>query len=321
MNNDQKTILVTGGAGFIGSHLVDALIERGYSSIVVIDDLSLGRLSNLDNARQRNSDIEFYKMDLAVDDLLALRDKHFDIAFHMAVIPLPASLVHPKETVDRNIAMTTAVCEMARNRQIRRLINFSSSEVYGSAKIVPMNEEHPMEPSTPYAASKMAGDAVVFSYMETFGIDAVTVRPFNNYGPRQNDTIYAGIIPIIINRALKRNPIFIFGNGMQTRDFIFAKDTVNAAIDFALKTEYSKGEEINIASGKETSVNELVSTILQIMDVEDLPIEYHPPRPGDVRRHLADITKAKQLINFEPKTTLIDGLENTIKWYKEKNNR
>lgn len=315
--NTGKTVLVTGGAGFIGSHLVDALIERGYSSIVVIDDLSLGRLSNLSAAQARTTALEFYQLDLAMDDLGALGKRYFDLAFHLAVIPLPASLIHPKEVVDRNVAMTTAVCELARNGHIGRLVSFSSSEVYGTSKNIPMDEDHPKEPATPYAASKLAADAIVMSYNETFGIDAVIVRPFNNYGPRQNDKAYAGVIPIVINRVLKREPLVIFGDGLQTRDFIFVTDTVNAAIDIALMKGCT-GQIINIGSGKETSINELVKTILHIMVAGDLRIEYQSPRPGDVRRHLAGIKKAQSLINFAPRTGLQDGLSKTIQWYKNK---
>lgn len=317
MNKKEKTVLVTGGAGFIGSHLVDALIEHGYFSTVVIDDLSLGKLSNLAAAQLWNPDLEFHHLDLASDDLRSLGERYFDLAFHLAVIPLPASLIHPKEVVDRNVAMTTTVCELSRKGRIGRLIHFSSSEVYGTAKTIPMDEEHLKEPLTPYAASKLACDAIVSSYRETFGIDAVIVRPFNNYGPRQNDSAYAGVIPVVINKVLKREPVVIFGDGLQTRDFVFVTDTVNAAIDIAL-LEGCTGEVINIASGSETSINELVRTILNLIDANDLKIEYHPLRPGDIRRHLADIKKAKALINFEPKIDLREGLTKTIKWYKEK---
>lgn len=317
MNNKEKTILVTGGAGFIGSHLVDALIDRGYSSILVMDDLSLGKLSNLDIAKKSSANVDFYHFDLAQDNLNFLCERHFDLAFHLAVIPLPASLVYPKEVIDKNVAMTTSICELARKGNIRRLVHFSSSEVYGTAKTIPMDEEHPKDPATPYAASKLACDAIVLSYKETFGINVIIVRPFNNFGPRQNDKAYAGVIPLVINKVMRKKPIVIFGDGLQTRDFIFVEDTANAAIDIALKKERI-GEIINIGSGKETSVNELIKTIIHIMGAENLPIEYQPPRPGDVRRHLSDIKKAKSLINFEPKIDLNEGLSKTIQWYKDK---
>jgi UDP-glucose 4-epimerase len=180
-----------------------------------------------------------------------------------------------------------------------------------------MSETHFLLPMTPYAASKAADDHVVLSFCETFNIDAAILRPFNNFGPRQNDKAYAGIIPIVINRVLRKEPVEIFGDGEQTRDFVYAKDTAEAAIAM-YKSVATRGQITNVASGRETSVNTLVGTMLKILKAENHPVIHVDPRPGDVRRHCASIAKAQKLFNFNPKTNLSDGLEATVDWYKRK---
>jgi UDP-glucose 4-epimerase len=309
-------VLLTGGAGFIGSHVAEALAAAGVGSLVVVDDLSLGREQNLAATRAVLSALEFHKLDLA-DEVASQRmlgEAAFDFCFHLAVIPLPASLLEPKRVVDRNVLMTTTVCEMARAGRIRRLVHFSSSEVYGTARAVPMTEEHPLEVETPYAASKVAADSVVLSYHRTFGIDAVTLRPFNNFGPRQNDKAYAGVIPVVITRAMENRPVAIFGDGEQTRDFIYVGDTARAALLLAQQDGVA-GCVFNVGSGRETSVNELVRLILGVMQRTDLPVEYGPPRPGDVRRHCAGIERAARAFGFAPKVGLREGVERTVAWY------
>jgi len=309
-------VLLTGGAGFIGSHVADALAAAGVGTLVVADDLSLGREENLAAARAALPALEFHTLDLA-DEVACrrvLRAAAFDFCFHLAVIPLPASLVDPKRVVDKNVLMTTTLCEIARAGRIRRLVHFSSSEAYGTARAVPMTEEHPLEAETPYAASKVAADSVVLSYHRTFGIDAVVLRPFNNFGPRQNDKAYAGVIPIVITRAMANRPVTIFGNGEQTRDFIYVGDTVRAALLLAERDGIA-GQVFNIGSGRETSVNDLVRLILDVMKRMDLPVEYGPERPGDVRRHCAGIERAERALGFAPRVGLREGMERTVAWY------
>ena len=216
--------------------------------------------------------------------------------------------------MDRNVQMTTNICEMARAGQIKRLIQYSSSEVYGTARRVPMDEEHPLEAETPYAASKVATDSLAISYYRTFGTDVSIVRPFNNYGPRQNDKAYAGIIPIVVNRVRDGVPITINGDGSQTRDFVYVKDTAEATLLLA-EREDLQGETFNVGSGKETSVNDLVKQMIEIMGQPDFPCENGPPRPGDVMRHLADVSKFKATIGYEPQVALAEGMQATIDWY------
>jgi UDP-glucose 4-epimerase len=177
-----------------------------------------------------------------------------------------------------------------------------------------MTEAHPLEAETPYAASKVAADSVVLSYHRTFGIDAVVLRPFNNFGPRQNDKAYAGVIPIVITRAMANRPVTIFGNGEQTRDFIYVGDTARAALVLAERDGIA-GQVFNIGSGRETSVNDLVRLILDVMQRTDLPVEYGPERPGDVRRHCAGIERAERALGFAPQVGLREGMERTVAWY------
>lgn len=312
----DSRVLVTGGAGFIGSHLVDRLIQQGARRILVVDDLSLGREENLVAARAAHPELVFQQLDLAddgaLDALLAHGD--FDYCFNLAVIPLPASLVKPKWVADRNMMMTSSVCEFQRLGHIGKMVHFSSSEVYGTARRVPMDEEHPLEAETPYAASKVGADSLVQSYLRTFGTPVVTLRPFNNYGPRQNDKAYAGIIPIVVRRVQAGEPIEIHGDGEQTRDFIYVSDTARAALILA-ETDGIDGEVFNVASGRETSVNELVRVLLKAMGKPDHPIHHVAPRPGDVRRHLADMSKAGQRLGFHPEVALHEGIGNTVEWY------
>lgn len=319
MKLQGSQVLLTGGAGFIGSHVADALAAAGVGSLVVVDDLSLGQVGNLEEARRAFPALEFHQLDLADESAVmrALAGKRFDFCFNLAVIPLPASLVEPKRTTDRNVLMTTNVCEMARAGQIRRLIQYSSSEVYGTARTVPMDESHPLEAETPYAASKVATDCIALSYHRTFGIDATILRPFNNYGPRQNDKAYAGIIPIVINRVRDGTPITIFGDGEQTRDFIYVGDTARATLQLAERDDVS-GEVFNIGSGRETSVNALVHLMVELMGRPDYPLEYGPPRAGDVRRHLAGVAKAERVLQYQPQVSLREGMEKTIAWYRSR---
>lgn len=305
-----RSAIVTGGAGFIGSHLVDGLLMAGVA-VLVVDDLSLGRRENLSN------EVEFHQVDCCDLDALrkALAKRSFELCFNLAVIPLPASLVEPRTNVDRNVAMTTAVCELGRAGQFGRLIQYSSSEVYGTARAVPMSEDHPLAPHTPYAASKAATDLVAASYGTTFGLEVVTVRPFNTYGERQNAGAYAGIIPTVLTRVRAGLPVEIHGDGTQTRDMTYVSDIVAGTLAAAGAAE-ATGLTLNLGSGAEVSVNELVSALLDAVGRPDHRVEHVSPRPGDVRRLHADISLAERAVGFEPQVSLRDGLSRTVAWYE-----
>lgn len=310
-----RSCLVTGGAGFIGSHLVDGLVAAGAGPIVVLDDLSLGREENLRDALG-HPHMSLHVADVcdaaAVDDRLGGAD--FDLCFNLAVIPLPHSLEHPRENVDRNVAMTTTICELARAGRVGRLVQFSSSEVFGSALNVPMGEDHPLHPHTPYAAAKAATDLVALSYATSFGCDVVVARPFNTYGERQNDMAYAGLIPVVVRRVPAGEPIVVNGDGEQTRDMAYVSDTVRGALALATAPGVS-GRQFNLGHGSELSVNEMVRLLLAAMGEPDHPITWGPERAGDVRRLLADTRAARDAIGYEPQVSVAEGFARTVAWY------
>lgn len=311
-----KRVLVTGGAGFIGSYLIERIAADGPASLIAVDNLFLGRESNLTDARRRFPDLKLVRQDAADYDAMGavLASERTEVVFNLAIVPLPASLVNPRWTVDHNVALTTVLCELQRQGYFQTLIHFSSSEAYGSAAFVPMSETHPLMPSTPYAASKAASDFTVLSYRETYGTDAAIVRPFNNFGPRQNSGAYAGVIPIVVGRALRKEPVVIYGDGKQTRDFVFVRDTADAAVRI-YEEPRTRGEIVNIGGGAEVPINDLVRLLLELLDA-DVPVVHEAARPGDVRRHCASITKATELIGFTPVTDLRSGLAETVDWYR-----
>jgi UDP-glucose 4-epimerase len=312
-----KNVLVTGGAGFIGSHLVERIAKDRPARIVVVDNLFLGNDENLAPAREILPGIKLYPQDAADFDAMAaiVASEKIDVLYNLAIVPLPASLVNPRWTMEHNVALATVPCELLRLGHYQTLIHFSSSEAYGSAEYVPMDERHPSVPSTPYAASKLAGDYVVLSYRETYGIDAAILRPFNNYGPRQNAGAYAGIIPIVLGNAMRGEPIQIFGDGEQTRDFVFVRDTADAAVRF-YESPTTRGRVVNVASGRETTINELVRELVEAVG-NDVPVTHEEPRLGDVRRHCGGVELARELIDYQPQTALRDGLKETVAWYLE----
>lgn len=311
-----KAVLITGGAGFIGSHLAERVAAERPRKLVIVDNLFLGKEENLRVARSRFPGLKLYQQDASNYDSMGaiVASEGIDVVYDLAIVPLPASLVNPRWTVEVNVALVTVACELLRQGYYETLIHFSSSEAYGSAGYVPMDESHPSAPSTPYAASKLAGDQIVLAYRETYGIDAAILRPFNNYGPRQNAGAYAGVIPIVVGQALRGETVTIHGDGEQTRDFIFVCDTAEAAVRL-YETPASRGLIVNVASGAEVSINSLVRTLLQALDAE-VPIVHGEPRPGDVRRHCGDIKRARELIGFAPQVGLTEGLAETVAWYR-----
>lgn len=317
-----KSIIVTGGAGFIGSHLIDELIKERPKKLIVIDYLLKGQadLGNLRNARKSFPSLKLYAVDLTkykkVMKVFQKEKPH--VVFDLATIPLPLSLVKPHWTCDTMLKMILNLCELCRAGLFQTLIHVSSSEACGSAQYVPMDEVHPLMVRTPYAASKAAGDLLLRAYYCTFGIDAAVARPYNNYGPRQPIGPYAAIIPRVIHRLMHNQRPVIFGDGRQTRDYIYVKDTVRGIINI-YKNKQSRGKIINIARGEEISMNKLVKIISEIMDFKQKPI-YKKQRVADVRRHFADACLAAKLLGFKAKVGIRQGLKETISWYMQKQN-
>lgn len=308
------SVVVTGGAGFIGSHLVDRLVREEPRRIDVIDDLWLGRRANLRDAVKRGP-VRLHIMDAtslaAVREVM--RSARTDVVFDLATIPLPASLVRPRWAYERIVRLATVCVELARLGAYETLIHCSSSEVYGTAMRVPMSERHPLDAVTPYAAAKAAADLLVSAYWRTYGIDAAIVRPFNTYGPRQNRGDWAGVIPLMLDRIARGEPPQIQGDGSQTRDFLYVTDVADAILR-AYQEPASRRRVLNIASGREVRIARLTALLLRLTRSRARAVHL-PARAGDVRRHLGDASAAKRVLGFKPKVGLEEGLSRTVRWY------
>lgn len=318
-------MLVTGGAGFVGSYVCERIGQESPNRLVAIDSEFLGHPGNLEPARSVFPDLQYIKADATEIDIVrrVLVENEIEVVFELAVVPLPTSLLYPRYCIDENVKMAGVICELMREGLFKTLIHFSSSEVYGTALGEVMNEDHPIIPHTPYAASKAAADMIAVSYALTFPQtcgDMATLRPFNNFGPRQNDKQYAGVIPIFSHRAIRNQPLTIYGDGKQTRDFIFAGDTANAVLSI-YENSSTRGKTVNVASGRETSVIELAEMIREITNSKS-DIIFAERRPGDVDRHCGGMDLAKDLIGFQPadRSTFMSQLEKTIAYYESRTN-
>ncbi len=310
-----KKILVTGGAGFIGSHLVDALAPN--NQVTVVDNLSSGKLENIQSHLDRNT-INFVQSDITDLEHMKKLVQENQVVFHLAVQCLRLSLSDPYLVHEVNATGSLNLCQAAYEANIERFVYISSSEAYGTAKTVPMNEDHPLEPTTPYGVSKLAGEAYARSYYLSFGLPVVMVRPFNTYGPREHlEGAYGEVIPRFVLRVINGLPPIIFGDGKQKRDFTDVRDIVRGIVAVC-ECEDLIGETINIAAGREVSINEVAQIILRVLGQDDKLTPLHmAPRPGDVRRHYADISKARQFLSFMPQIGIEEGIRHYIDWVKE----
>jgi UDP-glucose 4-epimerase len=309
-------IIVTGGAGFIGSHVVDAVFEAGAEAVVVVDTFFLGREDNLHSARERHGDaLTVYREDAG--DLTAMtaicHAQRPDIAFNLATKALLYSFFHPVGAFTVNVSIAAALAELMRHKLLAKLVHVSSSEVYGSAQHISMSEDHPLLAETSYAAGKAAADLLLMSYVNMYDVDVVTVRPFNNFGPRQNDAAFAAVVPLTIKRLLAGEPPVIEGDGEQTRDFVFVQDTVAAILALAT-LDAASGRTLNIGSGRETPIRHVIDTLCDIAGYTG-EVVHAPARRADVRRHRADVRLAEELLGPVARTGLRAGLERTYDWH------
>jgi UDP-glucose 4-epimerase len=307
-------ILVTGGAGFIGSHLVDRLLQEGAREVVIVDNLFTGDEIHLDSAIKTGRAF-FYRDDAEFSTSLdyIFSKHHIDIVFNCATKALNYSFYNPANAFSTNVTIILNLLEFQRKGLFKSLCHFSTSEVYGTAVYEPMDEDHPKNPTTAYAAGKAAADLAVESYVKMFGVDAFIVRPFNNYGPRQNHKgNLAGIIPITAWRILNNIPPEIHGDGKQTRDFIYVLDTVDAVIN--LYRVLPKGEAVNISSNNQISILDLLKKISLLMNYNGEAI-HKLGRESDVICHNASNEKIKKIISYSL-TPFDKGLSATLDWYQ-----
>ena len=308
-----NNILVTGGAGFIGSELVRQLVARG-DRAVVVDNLTNGRRENL--AGLPAGAAELVVAD--VRDTVRIREllTGVSVVFHLACLGVRHSIHSPEENHEVNAAATLRLLLAARDAGGARFVYVSSSEVYGTAQTVPMTEEHPTLPMTVYGASKLAGDCYTRAFHRTYGYPTVVVRPFNTYGPRCHHEGDSGeVIPKFLLRCLANRPMVVFGDGTQTRDFTFVSDTARGIL-MAGSAPEAVGQTINLGSERELSVNDLAREVAAVAGHPGAAVTHDIPRPGDVLRLYADTCKARQLLGFRPEVSLPEGLARLKAWYQ-----
>ncbi|MFC2010282.1 SDR family oxidoreductase [Chloroflexota bacterium] len=303
---EGQKVLVTGGAGFIGSSIVDRLSPD--NQVFVLDNMFTGSMSNLKKSKDR---IRFIEGDIRdrelVNDIVSKVDYIFHLAAHVGNI---RSLKDPYFDMDVNIRGMVNLLEACRNSSIKRLVYSSSGAIFGEAKYLPIDEDHPLNPESPYAVSKLAAEKYAFAFYKVYNVPTVSIRYFNAYGPRQDTSEYANAVSIFLSRTSREEPLTIFGDGEQTRDFIFIDDIVNANVLVATHPN-AVGEIFNISTGKVYSINQLVEILRQITGKE-IPVSHDAPRAGEVRHSRANIDKASKMLGYSPKTDLKEGL--TLTW-------
>lgn len=311
----RKKCLVTGGAGFIGSHLVDALMKYG-CQVRVLDNLVNGKLDNISH-HLGDENFEFIRGSITDPFDVRRALERIDVVFHLACLGVRHSITHPFENHRVNSEGTLLVLDSAYRAKVRRFVYCSSSEVYGTAQYAPMPESHPTQPCTIYGSSKLAGEAYARAYYKTFGIEALIIRPFNNYGPRSHYEGDAGeMIPKSIVRALNGHSIIVFGDGIQTRDFTYVEDTARGLVE-ATECDDMIGKTLNIGSNFEISIKDLAYKIAEKVDNSAVKIDFTPERPGDVRRLWADPTKFMELCDWRPQIGFEEGLIKTIDFFRQ----
>ena len=303
--------LVTGGAGFIGSNLVEKLLEEEHE-VIVLDNLSTGKLENIKEFRGRKH-LKFIQGSITNLNLLTELVEGAQCVFHQAAIPsVQKSVENPLVTNEVNVNGTLNVLVAAKESKVEKVVYASSCAVYGDSSELPIREGIKPDPKSPYAVSKLTGEQYCTTFSEVYGLKTVCLRYFNVYGPKQDPSSeYAAVIPRFITRVLANKPPIIYGDGTQTRDFIFVKDVVNANI---VAAERGTGV-LNIASGRSISINELADKIIEMIGKKMEPV-YEPPRPGDIKHSFAAIAQAGKELNYRPRFDLEQGLTETIRYFK-----
>jgi UDP-glucose 4-epimerase len=309
----KSRVLVTGGAGFIGNEVARQLITAG-AVVTVVDNFRNGKRENLADIKSERLKVE--AADIRDRDAMTTALKGQDLVLHLACLGVRHSIHAPMENHDVNATATLMLLELSRAAGVKRFANVSSSEIYGTARTAPMTEEHPQYPMTVYGAAKLAGERYTDAYWKTYGYPTTVIRPFNAFGPRSHHEGDSGeVIPKFMLRAMAGKPLIVHGDGQQSRDFTFVADTARGIIA-AGTHEATIGETINLGSGKDVTIKELAELIARTLPGRNINVEYGPDRPGDVRRLLADSSKAERLLGFKAETSLERGLEALRDWYQ-----
>lgn len=307
------TALVTGGAGFIGSHIAAALLASG-ARVRILDDLSTGHKENVDEI---GGDIEFIEGSVADEQLLKKAFEHVEVIFHEAAIPsVPRSVEAPRNTHVASVDGTFSVLLAARDAGVKRVVYAASSSAYGDQPTLPKSEEMSPQPLSPYAVAKLVGEYYCQVFTRVYGLETVSLRYFNVFGPRQDPgSQYSGVVSRFISALSSGERPVIYGDGEQSRDFTYIDNVVVANLS-AASAPKAAGKVINVANGQRVTLNQLLDELKQLTGKTDVTAEYRDPRVGDVRHSLADITMARELLGYESKVDLREGLQRTLEWWK-----
>jgi nucleoside-diphosphate-sugar epimerase len=305
--------LVTGGAGFIGSSIAEALLAAG-DTVRILDDFSSGRRENLQSLSGRYELVEGTIVDPAT---VARAMRGVEVVFHQAAIPsVLRSVEHPQATMLVGVQGTTVVLDAARHAGVRRFVFAASSAAYGETAILPKVETMAPQPLSPYAVSKLTCEQLMRVFASLYGLETVSLRYFNIFGPRQDPrSEYAAVVPKFVIAALRKERPVVFGDGEQTRDFCFVENAVHANLLAATTSRKLAGDVVNIACGERTSLNQLLASVGELAGVR-LDPDHRPSRPGDVRDSLADVTAARVLLGYEPRVSMREGLKRTLEAFR-----
>lgn len=316
---EGRRVCVTGGAGFIGGHLCDALVSLG-ASVVVVDDLSNSTLDHLAGLIELEPErVRFVQSSILDDEAMAQACEGVQTIMHLAALgSVPRSIEYPQRTWSVNTTGTVRVLEAARVARTERVVFASSSSVYGDDPKLPRVESAGPRPQSPYAASKLAGEAALAAWAKSYGLSTVSLRYFNVFGPRQSaDSAYAAVVAAFAKRLISNEPMVIYGDGQQSRDFTFVADAVLATLLAGAARPALAGEAINVGTARATSVAQLAQVMAARAGQNNAHPHFEPERKGDVKHSLADISRARELLGYEPTASLEDGLAETLAWYRQ----